>query len=196
LTVRSDLGYTINEFLIEKSDEFNLVLIQKGQSGFMADDCLRYSFIAESEYQNMYIPSLGDVLSVATTDTVYLANAHLYPNYKGIEDYFDVLKSGIPEQPSKDLYFLATYVVRKDGHADSLKILESFSSSFDKRIIKNFNRTSKDWTPATLHGKPVSVQMKQEFEYFGIGTMMPAFDFEKKGTKYGGKGLCQRPVLF
>ena len=184
LLVKSDLGYILNEFLIEKSDNSSLVLLQKGADGFHGEDCIRYYLIPEQDFQSRFNPTPADLLSALHSDTVYFANERLYPSFKGNQDYFDVLKSGVGDQGSRDLYFLATYVVRKDGHADSLKILESFSPSFDKKIIKNFNRTSKNWIAATLHGKPVSVSMKQEYQYFSSGTMMPVFDYERKANKY------------
>jgi hypothetical protein len=182
LFVKSDLGIILNEFLIERADNSSLILLQKGAFEFNGDDCLRFYFIPEPDYQSSFNPSSADVLSAGNSDTVYFSNEKLYPNYKGQQDYFYVLKSGVGDQGSRDLYFLATYVVRKDGHADNLKILESFSPSFDEKIIKNFKKSSKNWLPATLHGKAVSVQMKQEYQYSSIGTTMPAYAYKVKAA--------------
>lgn len=179
LQLRSELGYVINEFLIEKSDQSTLVLLQKGTNGFTDDDCVRFYFVPEAEFQNGYTPKPAKLPDAQNADTVYLANARLYPNYKGKGDYFDVLKAGVGDQGSRDLYFLASWVVRKDGHADSLKILESFSPAFDKKIIK----TSNNWAPATLNGKPVSVLMIQEYQYRSSGTALPVFGYENQVNK-------------
>lgn len=183
LQLRSELGYVMNEFLIEKADQSTLVLLQKGINGFNGDDCVRFYFIPEAEFQKDYSPRPANLLAGQNADTVYLANSRLYPTYKGKEDYFEVLKAGVGDQGSRDLYFLATFIVRKDGHADSLKILESFSPAFDKKIIKNFNKTSNNWTPATINGKPVSVLMKQEYQYHSSSTALPVFGYENQVNK-------------
>ena len=99
-------------------------------------------------------------------------------------------------QPSANLYFFATYIVGKDGRADSLKIIESFSPEFDKRIVKNFNKTRENWQPAMLHGKPVSVQMKQEYRYFSSQAVLPAFDYDKTGSEARRKGDFSVAVYF
>lgn len=181
IQILSEAGPVLNEFVVEKASDTGLVLLQQGSTGFQGKDCIRLFFVPELIYQKSFVPSSDDIFSIKGTDTIYIANEKLYPYYKGDGDYFDVLKEGVPKMPSADRYFLATYVVGKDGKADSLKIIESFSSAFDKKIIKNFNKTKNNWQPATLNGKPVAVRMKQEYKYFSSDTMLPVFDYDMKG---------------
>ncbi|WP_207421814.1 hypothetical protein [Desertivirga brevis] len=181
--MNSDAGFVVNEFIVEKATEAELVLLQNGSVYFQGEDCIRLFFVPESSYQKSFVPSSDNILAVAGVDTVYIANDKLYPYYNGSGDYFDVLKEGVPSQPSENLYFFATYIVGKDGRADSLKIIESFSPAFDKKIIKNFNKTKDNWQPAKLNGKAVAVQMKQEYHHFSSNTMLPVMDYSMKGSK-------------
>jgi hypothetical protein len=183
LQLKNEMGYVINEFLVEKNTADDLVLIQKGKNGFDDDNCLRYQFIAENKYVADYHAASEDILSITEKDTVFISNSKLYPTFIGNKDYFDALKDGMPEQASANMYFLATYIVRKNGEADSLTILESISPAFDKQIVKNFEKTRKNWQPATYHGKPVSVQMKSEYRYFSSATMLPTMDHNMKGSQ-------------
>ncbi len=196
LKIMSDVGFVVNEFLVQRSSESELILLQKGNAGFDGDDCLLFYFISEPSFQNSFKPNADNILSVVGTDTVYLANEKLYPEYKGDKDYFDALKDGVPSQPSANLYFFATYIVGKDGRADSLKIIESFSPEFDKRILKNFNKTRENWQPAMLHGKPVAVQMKQEYRYLSSHSMLPAYNYDKKGSDAMKKGDFAVAIYF
>jgi hypothetical protein len=183
LEMENDAGFVANEFLIEKCSGTELILRQKGIAGFDDPNSLRFYFTNEAEILKTYVASKDDIFSIINSDTVFLANQNLYPTFRGEKDYADVLKNGVGDQGSRNLYFLATYIVKKNGEADSLKILNSFDADFDKRIIKNFNKTKNNWEPGRYHGKPVDVQMKQEYRYFSSETMLPVFDYGSKGSK-------------
>lgn len=182
LELRNAYGI-INEFLIEQHSDSAIVLLQKGQKDFDTDDCLRFHFLSESKYFRDYKPESEDILTIKGSDTTFIASSKLYPLYKGDKDYFDVMKEGVGDQGSRNLYFMATFVIKKNGEADSLKILESFSNTFDNRIRKNFNKTKKNWQAAILQGKPVNVQMKQEYRYFSSNSMLPVLNFSDKGKE-------------
>ena len=182
LSIKNSSGFIMNNFLIESANDTSLIMLQKGASSFSDENCLRFYFVAESQYQSSYHPGPDGIQSVSGNDTIYMAGPQLYPIFKGDKSYFDALKEGVPSQPSANLYFLATYVVKKNGEADSLKILESFDENFDKMIIKNFNKTKNNWQPAVLHGKPVDVQMVQEYKYSSFDTAYPAMDYYRKGA--------------
>ncbi len=180
-TSLKETGMPLNCYKIEEYNDSSLVLLQSGKNGFDGNDCLRLFLTSEKKYTSSFTATMNEIFSIKGTDTIFVASDRLFPRYKGKGELFDVLKSGMPEQQSADMHFLATYVVDKNGLADSLHIIEGISKDFDRIILKNFNKIRKNWTPALYKGRPVAVLMTQEYRYFSSETMLPVFDFGKKG---------------
>jgi len=69
-----------------------------------------------------------------------------------------------------------------------VKILEGIDDEFNKRFIKVFNRSRKDWKSATLNEKLVSVQMTVELLYSTSAATIPSyFATQKANEAYGNK---------
>lgn len=172
LEIKNFAGFVMNEFLIEKSTDHELVLLQKSIDGFDSPDCVRYYFNTEYSYQQSIPLTSKNILSVAATDTIFKASAKMYAVYKGDEGFHEVINKDVEklhaEHPLKS-YFLATFIVNNMGGADSLHIVEGLGEEFNKQYIKTFNKLKHNWIPAIYNGKNVAVQMKDEFKYIPSG---------------------------
>lgn len=83
---------------------------------------------------------------------------------------------------------LASFIVDRNGHADSLKILQGINPKYDKTYIDIFNSARKRWIPAQLNGKVVPVVMQQRMRYFTIDEAMPSyFNGNKANDAYNNK---------
>jgi tetratricopeptide (TPR) repeat protein len=186
LEIKNSYGYLTNSFLVETVNDQQLVLLQKGQEGFDSPDCLRYYFTREALYQQAIPLTSSDVIGVKEKDTLYKASAKIYAVYKGENDFHDYLKANISEYDnvqSTNSHFVATYIVNELGAADSVHILESINSSFDRQFLKAFNKTKKDWQPASLNGKKIPVQMTEEFRFISGDNFLPNYDYSRKGNE-------------
>ena len=152
--------------------------------GFDDPTAWRYTFTSETSYQNSLALKPGDIYAATATDTIYKENTKVYANYQGdsFQKYiYNSMESGNADyMTGKSGHLVASFIVSKTGVADSLKILESINTDFDKRFTKAFNKAKKDWKPAILNGKYVRVQM---FVYLTYGTFGPAFSADQYTKK-------------
>ena len=182
-------GGIMNTYRIESLKD-TLILTQQGPNGFDDPDNLKFYFIPESIYQKSLLLHADDIFSIRSQDTIYKQCRKIYAKYNGrsLQRY---IYEGIKNQISMDGrtgYLKATFIVSKTGIADSVKILEGVDDEFDKRFIKVFNRSRKEWKPATLNGKPVTVQMRVELRYSTSVTMIPSyFATQKASEAYNNK---------
>jgi tetratricopeptide (TPR) repeat protein len=177
-------GSIINDIRIEELGLEKLILLQKGIGGFDDPTALKYYFIPELTLQKSIQLTPDDIHSITGADTIYKGNPKIYANYKG-ESFYRYLISHIGGghfMTGKSGHLAASFIVSKSGVADSLKILESFSPEYDKQYAKAFYKARKDWKPAILNGKPVSVQMFQEATYSTSAMMLPANDYSNKAN--------------
>lgn len=178
-------GYKTNSYLIEKLTPTELVVLQKGERGFTQNDVLRYYFINENYYQNSWQYQPDDIISVSVTqDTVFKASDRLYPVFKhnlSLHAYIGEVVPELQNLSSGKKNFLASFVVRKDGTVDNIKVLERINSAFDSQVKKVIQQTSQQWTPAKLHGQPVDVQMTESFRFFTSEQVIPTYDYNQRG---------------
>jgi len=175
LTIKSPLGYFINSFHIEGIKD-TLVLLQYGNQGRDDPYTLKYYFVPEKVYKNSIPLKQRDIYSIRIGDTIYNESPKIYPSYKGKNFQSDIY-SGIAEtigMNNRAGHFIAVFTIFKSGIADSLKILQGIDDDFNKRFIKIFNRSRKNWKPATLNGRPVNVEMKVFLTYLTSDAVLPA----------------------
>lgn len=199
LEIKNSYGYLTNSFLVEKVNDRELVLLQKGQESFDEPNCLRYSFIREATYQQASTLTSNDVVSVKEKDTLFKASAKMYAVYKGDDDFHDYLKANIAEYDnvqSTNSHFFATFIVNELGVADSVHILESINPSFDRQFLKAFSKAKKDWQPAYHNGKKIAVQMTEEFKFFSAANFMPSYDYSRKGDDAMKQGHFDEAIYY
>jgi len=182
-------GGIMNTYRIESLKD-TLILTQRGPNGFDDPDNLKFYFVPEPIYQNSLTLHSDDIFSIRLQDTIYKQSRKIYAKYKG-QSFQKYIYEGIRDQISMDGragHLVATFIVSKTGIADSVKILEGIDDEFNKRFIKVFNRSRKDWKSATLNEKLVSVQMTVELLYSTSAATIPSyFATQKANEAYGNK---------
>jgi tetratricopeptide (TPR) repeat protein len=174
----------MNTYRIESLKD-TLILTQRGPKGFDDPDALTFYFVPEPIYQDGLMLHSDDIFSIRLQDTIYKQCQKIYAKYNG-PSFQHYIYEGIKDQISMDGragHFAATFIVSEKGIADSVKILEGVDDEFNKRFIKVFNRSRKDWRPATLNGKSVSVQMMVELRYSTSATTIPSFFATQKANE-------------
>jgi tetratricopeptide (TPR) repeat protein len=154
-----------NHLLIEKITKDSIILLQEGNYGFDSPDCLRFYFTSESVYQKSIPLRAGDLISVHGTDTIYRASEKIHAGFTdnvGFRELVSNAVRGLQARTPINDHFLATFIINKQGEADSLHIIKGINADYDKQFIKVFNKAKKRWIPAIYNGKIVSIQMKQE----------------------------------
>lgn len=189
ISVKLPSGSIINQFKIESLKD-TLILLQRGREGFDDPEAIKYYFVRESDYQKSINLTSEDVYSINGRDTVYRQNPKTYPVFKegAFQSY---VTKGISEDDIGHKivgHYMAYFTVYSNGLADSLKVIESLEPEVDKRVLKAFNRSKKNWIPATLNGKPVAVRTYIELRYLTSAMVLPAYDnFTKAREAYNAK---------
>lgn len=199
LDIKNPNGYITNGFLVEKATADELVLLQNEQGRFESPSCLRFYFIPEVKYQKSIPLSVNDIMSIKDNDTVFKVSEKIYPRYNGSVGLHDYLRSNIPEYEnvsSTNAHLVATFIVNKNGVADSLHILQSINPSFDKQFVKAFNKVKKNWQPALHNNKPVAVQMTEEFRFVSSATLLPSYDYNNKAMNAFNKGQFDQALYY
>jgi tetratricopeptide (TPR) repeat protein len=169
-------GGIMNTYRVELLKD-TLILTQRGANGFDDPDAITFYFVPEPVYQNSLMLHSDDIFSIRSRDTIYKQCRKIYAKYNG-QSFQRYMYEGIKGQINMDGragHLAATFIVSKTGIADSLRILEGIDDEFNKRFIKVFNRSRKEWKPATLNGRPVSVQMVVELRYSTSAATIPSY---------------------
>jgi len=186
LVLKNSFGFVINNFLIEKQSDGELVLLEMRQTDLDCTNCLRYYFATEENYQNSIALKTSDILAINETDTLYEMSPKIYAKFKGDISFHDHLVANIPafeRVASSDNFFLATFIIRKTGEVENLQVLESISPAFDRQFTKAFNKAKKKWQPATIEGRNVDVRMQKQFRFISSGNFLPSYNYSNKGKE-------------
>jgi hypothetical protein len=184
LTIKSAEGGYMNSYRVESLKD-TLVLLQAEANGFDDANALKFYFIPETKFQNSLPLSSDDIVSIKGQDTIYKQSRKIYASYKG-PSFQRAIYEGIRTRASMDGRagnLIATFVVSKTGLPDSVRILEGIDAKFDNLFIKAFNQQRKNWKPAMLLGKPVSVQMTLNLGYSTSTTAIPAMLATQKANE-------------
>lgn len=183
LQIENDKGFIMNQLYVEKLSADTLVLIQQNNGTWDAPDCIKFYYVPESEFQKAGVLEVEDVVRAKGPDTLFNASERIYADFNGDMSFHYLEQNSLgdlhSESPIKTR-FLATFIVNKDGVADSLKIIEGINPNYDRQYVKTFLKYKNRWSPAIRNGKPVSVQMKDEFRY--LSSAPDFFDRAKPGT--------------
>lgn len=150
----------------------------------------RYYFQCEQKFKDSYIVKPEDI-HIAGTDTTYNTNAFLLPRFRGNGDYQTILRAGAPSVGA-DAKFEASFVVGKDGIADSIKITRSIGYSFDNAVIRNFKKNRSNWQAATYKGRPVVSRTLLRYTFLHPNTVTELSQIETKLQQSLNAGEYQR----
>jgi len=184
LEIKNSFGYTTNSFLVSKLTRDELVLIQRGRTSFSDKDCIRLYFIKESVFQKMLPVRPSDILFINKGDTVYKACEKICAKFQGNKSFYDFCPENIPEKKAvsaTNSFFLATFIVRKTGIIDDVRILENINERFEKQFREALQKSRRFWAAAELNGRKVDVQIEQSFKFVSSGKFLPMYDFDQKG---------------
>ena len=182
--IKNSYGYIINSFMISKHSNEELILVQKGDNGFTGNDCLKYHFIREKDFQNQLAIKSSDILLISKNDTVYKATEKICAKFLGDKSFYDFCTENIQESEvvmATNNLFLATFIVRKNGIIDSIQVLESINKKFEKQFRKALKKSKQLWFAGELNGNKVDVQMKILFRFISSDKFLPKYDYYQKG---------------
>lgn len=198
LNIKTAEGGLMNSFKIESFND-TLVVTQRGRDGFDDPATLKFYLVPEYVYQNSIQLKPADVHSIIVNDTIYKESPKIYAGYKG-PSFQAFMYAGIAESiemHNREGHFVATFVVSKTGIADSLKIIEGIDEKFSKRFIKVFNKAKKEWKPAALNGRYVSVLMFVDLRYLTSDSVIPNYFLSNEGNKaYNEKDYAKALYYF
>jgi tetratricopeptide (TPR) repeat protein len=174
--LKSAEGHVMNVIRILGYDENKLVIVQASVHGHADPMAIKYTFHREEVLQNAMPLTSADIFLVHGTDTIYQSGQKVYalfkePDFKEFLS-FNLYKKGISVKSGE---LLASFIVNKEGVADSLKILQGINPRYDKVFTDLFNSVKRKWIPAQLNGKPVPVLMQQKMKYFTSDETMPSY---------------------
>lgn len=184
IQVKNSYRNIINSFQISKISNDELILIQKGKNGFADNDCVKYYFIKEKNYQNQLPIKVADILLISKNDTVYKSTEKIHAKFLDDKSFYDFCSENIPEREAvmaTNNLFYATFIVRRNGLVDSIQVLENINPRFEKQFRKALVKSKKLWSPGELGNIKVDVQMKITFRFFTSDKFLPMYDYSQKG---------------
>lgn len=155
------INYKISEILTD-----TLILIEEGPNGF-DNSAIKYSLIRENIYQQG-LPLKDESIIAREFDTVYIENEKIRAKFKREESFHEFLRQNILEYSkviSTDNFFMATFIINKNGGIDSIEIHKGINKRFDKQFIKAVNKTSGLWEPAKFDNKNVNILHTETFKF-------------------------------
>jgi hypothetical protein len=184
LQIKNSFGFITNAFLIEKLTDKDLVLVQKGQTGFSENSCIKFYFEREKTYQAKLLLKPSDILLINNTDTVYKATEKIHAKFVSNKSFYEFCSENMPEIKTvmtANNIFLSTFIVRKTGVIDSIQILENINKRFEKQFRKTLIKSQNFWHPGILNDRKVDVQMKMTFKFISSDNFLPMYDYSQKG---------------
>jgi len=168
------INYQISEI---KTD--TLILIEEGRNGF-DNSAIRFLMIRENIYQKG-LTLTDESLIARAFDTVYIENEKIRAKFVKEESFHEFLRQNILEYSNVstlDKFFMATFIINKNGGIDSLEIHKGINKRFDKQFIKAVKKSSGLWEPARFNDKNVDVLHTETF------TFISNPNFEKQYFNY------------
>jgi len=155
---RDKLTLGFDQWTIEELTDSTLIIFLPGfrRISFHAEDYLRTI--------DQAIVQVGEF----NGKPVYKATEIITPRYKKP----NALINDINKQDRADDYnirnegiFLMSFIVTDEGKIEDPKIIKSVAAGYDAGIVKELRKTSKQWHPATLKGRPIQTLMVFEIKF-------------------------------
>ncbi|RZF61429.1 energy transducer TonB [Sphingobacterium corticibacterium] len=171
----------------------SLIVVQPGTLGATDPSSLLITLIRYEHLQKTSEWNGKDLVGISKTDTVYKASRKIHPTFSNPYGLRHALQTAMPSYSkymmgfSQDYgrLFLATFVVRKSGSVDNIKILQGMDDKFNKEFIKTCSKMAKNWKPAYYNGEPVDAQVTLEIDF----NFMDQFLTDERYTRYAAKRI-------
>jgi len=198
-TIEISTNYNVKvtlEIIHHTSD--SLIVVQAGTLGLKDPSSLLITLIRYEHLQNISEWNGHDFVRISKTDTVYKASRKIHPTFSNPYGLRHAFQTAMPSYAkymmgfSQDYggLFLATFVVRKSGSIDNIKILQGMDDKFNKEFIKTCGKMAKNWKPAYYNGEPVDAQVTLEIDF----NFMDRFLTDQKYMKYAVKRVEEGDV--
>nr|WP_294946715.1 energy transducer TonB [uncultured Mucilaginibacter sp.] len=195
LNIKTPQGWTSNSYRIDELSADRMTLTQKPDRKNVSPESLRYYFLPEESVQKAIKLKNADINSIINGDTVYNSSPKLYPIFAD-DNFQQYIYSNVGQSMSgKNGRLAATFIVFKNGAADSLKITEGISPKFDKAFIKAFIKASKKWSPAVLNGKNVSATAHVQLGYSTSEIALPLMRIADDALHYFNNGDFENAAI-
>jgi len=143
-------------YQIEELTDTSLIFSLQGfrRMKFLSEDYLRD--------QEKYLISLGNF----NGKPLYKANDYISPRYSKKESLQDLIQKNLEGYNiKKATNFLASFIVNEKGVIENIIIIKSITEGFDREVISQLKKTSKNWNPAYHKGKPIQTLMYYSIKY-------------------------------
>jgi tetratricopeptide (TPR) repeat protein len=198
LIINNISGVIISNFLISKKGPDTLKILRKGPKGFGDPDAIQYTFVRENLVQQAQAKSNANNYTISGKDTVYNQSPTLYAKFyqpAGIEEYVTTeMKDKAGEQGTG--LFRMSFVVDKNGIADSIKVIRGIWQGFDDLYIKAFKKAKSKWKPAMLNGKPVAVKMFAEAKFAAMAMIRPSLTYGSQADALFNNGKYEEAMQY
>jgi hypothetical protein len=118
----------------------------------------RMNFLAEN-YLNQkeeYLHQIGEF----NGKPVYQGNHYISPRYKKNNLDEDLRKQSLDDYNIHNARtFLMSFIVTEKGEIEDVKILKGIVEGYDKMLVEQLIKTSRDWRPAMYKNKPIQTQL-------------------------------------
>ena len=184
LNIKTPQGWTSNSFRIDELSADKMVLTQKSDRENITPQSLKFYFSSEKLVQAGIKLGDADINSIINGDTIYNRSPKLYPSFAD-ENFQRYIYSNVGQNmDGKAGRLSASFIVFKNGAVDSVKIIEGISPKFDKAFMKAFIKGSKNWTPAVLDGRKVSVMATVQLGYSTSAIELPLMGVSNDALSY------------
>ncbi|WP_316823083.1 energy transducer TonB [Pedobacter gandavensis] len=185
LIIKSEAGAVINTMKIMESTANKLVLVSSASNGSLEDPwAIKYTLYNEQFLQSKLPLTPDDIFSIKGTDTLYKSGQKIYAQFQGpsFQQYM-YEQLGKKKMNIRNGQLLSTFIIDKNGHPDSLRIIQGINPKFDAEYIKAFNSSKNKWQPAKLNNENVKVLMSQELKYLSTEEGIPTYFLSQKANK-------------
>ncbi|MBC7566482.1 MAG: energy transducer TonB [Pedobacter sp.] len=198
LIINNASGVIVSNFLISKRGADTLNILRKGPKGFADPDAMIYTFVREDLVQQAQSKVASNNFTIAGRDTVYNQSSFLYAKFNlpaGFESYaMEEMKDKAGEQGTA--LFRMSFIVDKNGVADSVKVIKGIWQAYDDMYLKAFKKVKGKWKPAMLNGKPVAVRMFVEARYVSSAMIQPSIVYSSQGDVFFNNGKFDVAVQY
>jgi len=149
---RLSIGY--DTYTIESLTDSTLTISMQGFRRIVLDD---EGYLNRKENPTV-VGQLGG-------EPVYEATRYITPRYENDDFQKTIQQNLVGYNIKKAITFSASFIVKKDGTVDSVRVMNGITYGFNEEVCKQLKRTSKKWKAAVYNGQPVHARIVYTIKY-------------------------------